>query len=70
VGEDQRGAVHCFDDFGHGESFAGTSDTEEDLVLFAGIDAAHDLVDGGGLVASRLIVAAQLEFHERSLLPA
>jgi hypothetical protein len=39
-------------------------------MLFAGFHAAQELVNGGGLVASRLIAAAQLEIHERSLLLA
>src|SRR5207302_10081872 len=48
---------------------AGAGDTEEHLMLFAGIHAASKLVNGGGLIAARLIVAMQLEFHREGLLP-
>ena len=34
-------------------------------MFVASIDAARELIDGGGLVAARLIVAAQLEVHGR-----
>src|SRR6266851_7984576 len=70
VGEDERRAIHGFDDLGHREGLAGASDAEENLMLFAGIYAAHELVNGRGLVAARLVGAAQLELHERSLLLA
>ncbi len=68
VGEDEGGAIGLLDNLGHGEGFSGTGDTEEDLVLVAGFEAAEELVDGGGLIATGLIVAAQLEIHRRGLL--
>ena len=68
MSQDEGGTVDGFDDFGHRESLAGASDAEEDLVLLARIHAADELFDGGGLIATRLVTAAQLEFHEKSLL--
>ena len=38
-------------------------------MLVAGFDAADELVDGGGLVATGLVGAAELEFHSGALLP-
>src|SRR4029077_19194135 len=64
------GAVDGLDDLGHREGFAGAGDAQEDLVFLPGIHAADELVDGSGLVTARLVVAAQLEFHEKRLLPA
>src|ERR1700722_16467418 len=37
-------------------------------MLVASFYAADELVDGGGLVASRLVGAAELEFHSGALL--
>src|SRR6202040_2968906 len=68
VGQDERRAVNGLDDFGHREGLAGAGDPEEDLVLLAGIDAADELFDGRGLITARLVTAAQLEFHDRTLL--
>jgi hypothetical protein len=37
-------------------------------MFFAALDAAKELVDGGGLIAARLIVAVELEVHGEGLL--
>ncbi len=63
VGEDEGGAVGLLDDLGHGEGLAGAGDAEEDLVLFAGAEALHQLVDGAGLVAAGLVGGDELKVH-------
>src|SRR5262249_5263833 len=68
VRQDERGTICLLDDLGHGKRLAGAGDAEEDLMLFASVDAAGKLVNGGGLVAARLVVALQLEFHGAGLL--
>src|SRR5258708_30977069 len=70
MGEDKRRAVHGIDDLRHREGFAGAGDAEKNLVLFARFYATHELVDSGGPGAPPLIVAAQLESHQRNLLLA
>ena len=62
VRQDQRGAIGALDDLGHGEGLAGAGDAEQDLMLFAGFEAADELVDGCGLIAAGLIVAGSLKF--------
>ena len=64
MGEDQRGAASLFDDLGHGEGFARAGDAEQDLMLLAIEDAAKELVDGGGLVATGAVVDAEVERHD------
>src|ERR1700676_3506427 len=64
VSENQRGTVHGVDYFGHRERFAGAGDAEKNLMLVSGFDAADELIDGGGLIATRLIAAGELESHE------
>ena len=63
--EDKRGTIHSFDDLGHREGLARTGDPEQDLVFVTGFDSADELVDGRGLVAARLVAAAQSKFHGR-----
>ncbi len=67
--EDERRTIGLRDDLGHREGFAGTGDAEKDLVLVAGFDAGEKLIDGSRLIAARLVVAVQLEFHREGLLP-
>ena len=47
----EGGALGGLDDLGDGEGFARAGDAEENLVALLGIDAVHQLGDGGGLVA-------------------
>jgi hypothetical protein len=68
VRQDQSGAIGLLNQLGHGESLAGASDTEKDLVFFARFNGAIELVNRGGLVAARLISAVQLEIHGKGLL--
>ena len=35
MGNDQGGLLHLLDHIGHGESFAGSSDTQKRLMLFS-----------------------------------
>ncbi len=63
MGEDQRGAVGLLDDLGHGEGFAGAGDAEQDLMLFAGGEAGHELFNGAGLVATGFVGGDELEVH-------
>ena len=63
VRQDQRGPVGLLDDLGHGEGLAGAGDAEQDLVLFAGAEAAREFLDGAGLVAVRLVAGGELEVH-------
>ncbi len=67
VREDESGPVAGFDQLGHRKCFAGTGDAEQYLVLVAGFDAARELFDSRGLIATGLIIAAQLEVHGRGL---
>ena len=64
VGQDQRGPSGLFDQLRHGEGFAGAGDAEQHLVLFAIEEAAEELLDGGGLIAARAVIDADMEaFH-------
>jgi hypothetical protein len=63
VGEDEGGTVGLLDDLGHGEGLAGAGDAEQDLMLFSGAEALHELVDGAGLVALGLVGGDQLKVH-------
>ena len=63
VREDEGGALGLLDDLGHGEGLAGAGDAEEDLVLFAGVEAGDELGDGAGLVALGLVGGGELEVH-------
>ena len=63
VGQDQGGAVGLLDHLGHGEGLAGAGNAEQHLVLFAGGQALHKLVDGARLVAPRLVAGDELKVH-------
>ena len=60
--QDQGGALGRLDDLGHGEGLARPGDAQQHLVAFVGVDARHQLRDGGDLVAGGGIVGDQLEF--------
>ena len=61
VGQHQRGALHLFDDLGHGVGLAGTGDAQQHLLPQAVFDALGQLFDGLGLVTGGLIFAFYLE---------
>ena len=56
VRENERGPLSRFDHLGHGEGFAGAGYAKQYLVLLAIENASAKLVDGGGLVSSRLVI--------------
>ncbi len=64
VGQDQRRAARFLDHLGHGEGFAGAGDAQQHLVLFAVEQAAEKLIDGGGLIAARAVIHAQMKGHD------
>ncbi len=53
--QDQRRPLRLFDQLGHGERLAGAGDAEQHLVALVGLDAGPQVLDGGGLVARRLV---------------
>ncbi len=53
--EDQGRALGGGDDLGHREGLAGAGDAEQHLVAVLVLDAFDELLDGGGLVALRLV---------------
>ena len=61
--EDEGWALQLLDHFGHGESFAGACNAEEDLIFFAGVDAGDKLGDGSGLVALGFVGGRELKVH-------
>src|SRR5260370_8631318 len=61
--ENKRRTIDAFDVLGHRESLARAGDTEKNLMLIAGFDAADELVDGRGLVTAWLVAAAQSKLH-------
>ena len=63
VRENDGWAIGSFDDARHGKGFAGAGYAEKHLVLFAAIHAAGKLLDGGRLVAARLIRASEFEIQ-------
>ena len=63
VREDNRRAVRGGDHFGHRECLAGAGDAEQDLMLFADVNAVRKLGDGLRLVAAGLVVAGEFEIH-------
>ncbi len=65
VGQDESGAVRRLDDLGHRKRLPRAGDAEQHLMFFAGLDAAHQLTDGVGLVAARIVRAVELEIHRK-----
>jgi hypothetical protein len=63
MSQNKRRTIDGLDNLGHGEGLARAGDAEKDLVLVAGFHAADELVDGRGLVAARLVAAAQSKLH-------
>ena len=61
--EDQCRAIDRFDDLSHRERLARPGDPEKNLVLFARVNATDELLNGGGLIAARLVTAAQSKLH-------
>src|SRR5256885_6536545 len=68
VRENERGAVGAGDDAGHGKRFAGTGDAKKDLMLVTGVETAGKKIDGGRLIAARLVAALEFEVHWEPLL--
>jgi hypothetical protein len=69
VRQHQRRTVGLLDQLRHGERFSRTRHSEQNLMLFSALQAAIKLLDRRGLVTPWLVIAAQLEFHRRGLLP-
>ena len=59
--EDQRRALRRGDDIGHREGLARAGDAEQHLVALVRLDARHQLLDRGRLVALGLVVRDDLE---------
>ena len=64
VGQNQRRAPGLLDQLGHGVGLAGAGDAEQHLVFFAVQQAAEELIDGGGLIAARAVIDAQMKGHD------
>ena len=65
VGQHQGGPVHLGDDVCHGEGLARAGDAQQSLLLHAGVQPLHQLLDGLGLVPCGPVVGNQLEFVKR-----
>jgi hypothetical protein len=61
VSQDQGRPAGFFDQLGHGVGFAGAGDAEQRLMFFAVQKAAEELIDGGGLIAARAVIDAQMK---------
>ena len=61
VGDDQRRAVHVFDDVGHGEGLARAGDAQKYLMLHALFQAVRQRLDGLRLVARGRVIGVQFE---------
>ena len=59
--QDQRRALQRLDHLGHGEGLARAGDAQQHLVALVCARRRHQLGDGRGLVAGRLIFADELE---------
>ncbi len=57
------GPVGPLDHLGRGKGFSRAGDAEQDLMLFARLNAARELVDGVRLIAARLVIAHEFEVH-------
>src|ERR1700730_17827062 len=67
VRQDDGGAINLLDHLGHGERFAGTSDTEQDLVAVSVIYPTDEIGNRFGLVAARLVITGKLKVHLHAL---
>src|SRR5579859_6159830 len=63
VRENERRAIGGFDDARHGERFAGSGDTEENLMLVAARKSASEQIDCGRLIAAGFVGASEFEFQ-------
>ena len=63
VRQNQRRPVDLLDELGHGEGLAGAGDAQQHLVLLALAQPARELLDGRSLIALRLVIAVNLQFH-------
>ena len=61
VGQHQCGALHLFDDLGHGVGLAGAGNAQQHLLPQAVFNALGQLFDGLGLVTGGLIFTFYLE---------
>ena len=63
VRQDQRRPVRLLDHLGHGEGLARAGHAQQHLVLLAGAEPFHQLLNGAGLIAARLVAGHQLKVH-------
>jgi hypothetical protein len=63
VGKDERRPLRLFDYVSDRKGLAAAGDAEQDLVLYAFVEAFDQLPDGLGLVAFRLILRDETELH-------
>lgn len=68
VGENKGRALIVLDDVRHGEGLAGAGDAEQGLLADISIQASGELLDGLGLVASRLVFRDEFKFWHISIL--
>ena len=67
VGQHQRGAVHLFDDLGHGVRLAGAGDALEHLLPQAVLQPLRQLLDGLGLIAGGAVFRNNFEIRHDAL---
>ena len=67
VAEDQGRPLQTLDDIGHREGFAGAGHAEERDGADALGKGIAKAVDGRRLVAGRLVIGLELEFHDTKL---
>jgi hypothetical protein len=63
VCQDECRTLHALDDARDGKRFAATGDAEQDLILRAVVETAHDCFDGRGLIAFGLVFRMKFEPH-------
>ena len=63
VAQDQGGPSGLRDDVGHREGLAGSGDAKKGLRLGSVVDPLHQLGDGLGLIAGRLVFTLEVELH-------
>ena len=61
--QDDGGALRGLDHLGHGVGLAGPGDAEQHLRTVVAVDAFDQFLDGGRLVALRLVFGLDLEAH-------
>ena len=60
----QRRTVHRLNHLRHGVSFAGPGNTQQNLMLFAVVDAAQQRLDRAALIPLRLVIGNEFKVHE------